>query len=102
MNVWLSIVLGGVFTFAIRLSFIGLLAHRTLPRWLGEALRLVPSAALSALIAADLAAPAPPPLMNAKLLAAALAAVVAWRTRGVAWSVLAGMAVFLALNAWGR
>lgn len=98
IDVWLTIVAGGVLTFAIRLSFIGLLSRQTLPGWFARWLRLVPAAALAALIAPEVAGSAGgagAPLAVVKLAAAAAASVAAWRTRNVAWSVLAGMSVFL-------
>lgn len=102
MNVWLTIILGGALTFATRYSFIGLLAHRAIPSWAVDALRLVPIAALSALIAADLAAPQP--ALNTSVirwLAAGAAAAIAWATRSVGWAVIGGMALFFALRASG-
>ena len=99
MNVWLTIVLGGLLTFAVRYSFIGLLAHRNVPGWAADALRLVPIAALSALIAADLTAPQPSVTLTwTRWAAAALAAVIAWFTKSVGWAVLVGMGASLALH----
>ncbi len=101
LDIWLTILLGGALTFTIRFSFIGLLTHHRLPAWAGHALRLVPVAALSALAAADIAAPqATSALLGAKLLAALTAAIAAAWTRSVGWAVVAGMGVFLAIQAW--
>jgi branched-subunit amino acid transport protein len=100
MNVWLTILLGGVLTFAIRFSFIGALARKPLPAWTADALRFVPVAALSALIASDLAAPQPTTTLTlSRWLAGAVAALIAWKTRSVGWAVLGGMIVFVATKA---
>ncbi|HEY0946130.1 MAG TPA: AzlD domain-containing protein [Opitutaceae bacterium] len=99
LDVWLAILAGGVLTFAIRLSFIGLLSRVALPVWFARWLRLVPAAALAALIAPEVVGStgeAGTPGAAVKGFAALAAALIAWRTRNVAWSVLAGMAVFLA------
>lgn len=100
MTLWLTIVLGGVLTFAIRYSFIGVLAQRSIPRWAADALRLVPVAALSALIAADLATPAPGGAWSARLGGAVVAILIAAWTRSVGWAVLGGAAGFFVIRGW--
>lgn len=100
MKIWLVIALGGALTFATRFSFLGLLAHRGIPGWAVDALRLVPIAALSALIAADLAAPQPTlSFACLRWASAAIAIALAWFTRSVGWSVLGGMASFWCIGA---
>jgi branched-subunit amino acid transport protein len=101
MKVWLVIFLGGALTFATRFSFIGLFARRSMPSWAADVLRLVPVAALSALIAADLAAPQPTAsLTSARWGAAAIAIALAWATKSVGWAVVGGMTAFIALRLW--
>jgi branched-subunit amino acid transport protein len=94
-EIWLTIILAGILTFLTRLSFIFLLGRWQPPAWLGRALRFVPPAVLSAIIfpevllhdgALNLA------MGNLRLWAALLAAVVAWRTRSILLTILAGMA----------
>jgi branched-subunit amino acid transport protein len=94
-EIWLTIVLAGILTFLIRLSFIFLLGRWQPPGWLGRALRFVPPAVLSAIIfpevlmhggELDLA------VGNLRLWAALIAVLVAWRTRSVLLTIAAGMA----------
>jgi len=93
---WLpALALGGALTFAIRLSFIALLAHVETPPLVRRALRLVPAAVLSAIILPELIvrdgavdlAPG-----NPRLVAGAVAAAIAWWTRSVPLTILVGMA----------
>ncbi len=97
-GIWLTILLAGVVTFATRLSFIALLERIRVPAWFQRALRFVPPAVLSAIIvpetvtrngAADLS------LHNPQIWAACAAVLVAWRTKNVLLTILAGMAVLL-------
>ena len=100
---WLPVFLAaGLVTFAIRLSFIALLGRVEVPPLLTRALRFVPAAVLSAIIfpelmvrdgAVDLT------LGNPRLLAGALAVVVALKTRSVAWTIASGMVALWALQA---
>ncbi len=50
MNIWLTMLLAGLVTFIIRLSFIWIIGHRSIPPLLRRALRLVPPAVLTAII----------------------------------------------------
>ena len=50
MNMWLTIIVAGLLTFATRLSFIYLVGRRTMPHWFMRGLRFVPVAVLSAII----------------------------------------------------
>ena len=102
MTLWLLIVLAGAVTFLTRLSFIALLDRLRLPEWFWRALRFVPVAVLSAIIlpetvtrngAIDLS------WRNPQLYAAALAILVAWRSRNVLLTILAGMLGLLAAQA---
>ena len=90
-----ALVLGGALTFATRLSFIALLGHVEPPPLVRRALRLVPAAVLSAIILPELLSGggAGDPLGgNARLVAGGLAAAIAWRTRNVPLTIVAGMA----------
>ncbi len=100
---WLPVFLvAGLATFAIRLSFIAALGKVEVPPLLTRALRFVPAAVLSAIVAQELMvrdgavdlSPA-----NPRLLAGVLAAAVALKTRSVAWTIASGMAALWALQA---
>ena len=103
---WLAVIGMGVATYALRISFIALLARMEPPRVFQEALGLVPAAVLAALVfpaffragggAINVS------LANEHLLAGALAAVVAWRTRNVLFTIGVGMAALVALRAMGQ
>jgi branched-subunit amino acid transport protein len=99
---WLAIALSGVGTFAMRLSFLAA-AHRmvTLPDWVHRLLRQIPPAALAALVVPALVrADGTIDLFHPRLAAGLAAAVVAWRTRNIALTLVVGMAVLLILEAF--
>jgi len=93
---WLpALAFAGLVTFATRLSFIALFGRVDVPPWFKRALRFVPPAVLSAIVftevlvregAADLGPG------NARLIAGAVAAAVAWRSRNVLLTIAVGMA----------
>ncbi len=91
---WLIILLAGLLTFGIRLSFIALFGRWQPPDLFLRALRFVPPAVLSAIILPEMLlqngqislSPA-----NPRLLAGVLAILVAWRTRNIFLTILAGM-----------
>jgi branched-subunit amino acid transport protein len=101
MNLWLIMLASGLLTFLTRLSFIILLEKVKLPPAFERALRLVPIAALSAIIAPQLAyyqdslfiSPA-----NPRLLAGIFASLVAYLTKNVIATIVAGMAAFWLLE----
>lgn len=103
MNIWVIMIILGLLTFATRLSFIALLERINMPRNFQRALRFVPIAVLSAIIAPELAyannqlAISP---TNPRLLAGLVATVVAYRTKSVLWTISAGMTVFWILQIW--
>ena len=92
----------GVITYAIRVSLFLLPEGAHLPDRLLRALRYVPAAVLSAIIAPELLMPGGAfdlSLGNERLLAGLVAILVAWRTRNVLLTVIAGMGVLWALQA---
>ncbi|HEX8036925.1 MAG TPA: AzlD domain-containing protein [Ktedonobacterales bacterium] len=96
MTLWLIILIIGICTFAIRLSFILLMERMILPPVALRILRFVPVAVLTAIITPALAFPAPAGTLdlspgNARLLAGIVAVGVAWRTRNVALTLVVGM-----------
>jgi branched-subunit amino acid transport protein len=101
MTAWLVIIVGGLLTFAMRLSFIQLLAHVDVPDAVRRALRLVPAAVLSALVMPALLMPAGQldvSLDNHRWLAGLIAIFVAWRTRSMLLTILAGMLAIVLLQ----
>lgn len=102
MRLWL-ILLGMVaVTYSVRLSVIALIGQRDLPERLHRALRYVPPAALTAIIAPELLMPAGSldvSLGNERLLAGLLAILVAWRSRSMLLAIGVGMAALWVLLA---
>ena len=103
MNIWLIMISVGLLTFLTRLSFIALLERIELPDAFMRALRFVPIAVLSAIIAPELAtyheqlAISP---NNPRLLAGLIATAVAYLTKNVVWTIIAGMAALWILSIW--
>jgi branched chain amino acid efflux pump len=87
-------------TLAMRASMVTLLADVTIPPRAEQALGLVAPAVLAGLVAQTLFLEAGElrPL-GSWYVAGAVAAVVAWRTRSFGWTLLAGMASVLSLEA---
>ena len=97
-----ALALAGLITFATRLSFIALLGRVETPPLLTRALRFVPPAVLSAIIFPELLVRAGAlhlGLGNARLIAGVIAAAVAWRTRNVLLTIVAGMGALWILQA---
>ena len=100
--VWSAIIGIGLITFAIRFIPIALLAKLELPALLKRALVYVPPAVMTAIVAPALFFPGAAPtiaLDTPRLVAATVAALVAWRTQGVLWTVVLGMATLWGLQA---
>lgn len=104
-TLWITILVAGAVTFALRLSFIALLGRIKIPPFLTRALRFVPAAVLTAVVV---------PLLfydsgalefswgNERLLAGVAAALIAWRTRSVLLTLGGGMATLWILQALGQ
>jgi len=102
---WLTILGASAVTFALRLSFIALLERIRIPPAFRRALRFVPAAVLTAVVI---------PLLfyedgsleislgNERLLAGLVAALIAWRTRNVLFTLGGGMATLWTLQAIGQ
>lgn len=99
-----TIVVIGIGTYLLRLSFIGIVGERSVPDWAMVPLRYVAPAVLAALVAPvvllsdgalDIA-----PATNPRALAALVALVVAWKTKNVAAVFVAGMSVIWLLQAF--
>jgi branched-subunit amino acid transport protein len=100
---WVTIIIAGVLTLSIRLSFIVFMGKTQISPIVQQALRFVPVAVLSALIAPalflsrgslDLS------FANMRLIAGILAILVAWRTKNTLLTIVVGMACLLILQAF--
>lgn len=101
-EVWAIVLVMGGLTFALRASFLLLGERLTLPGGLARALRFVPAAVLAALVLPAVVAPEGQLAFgDPRLLAGAVAALVAWRTRAVLPTLLVGMALLWGLGAIG-
>jgi branched-subunit amino acid transport protein len=105
-TIWLVIVAAGGGTLALRLSFILLFGRiDTVPPRVVGVLRFVPAAVLAALVAPAIVAlstavgdPVGLAFDPAKVVAGAVAAVVAWRTESVLYTIGVGMGVLWTLT----
>ncbi len=102
VSIWAVILVVGIATYAIRLSFIYLFGRIDgVPPMLERALRFVPPAVLAALVLPDLLTIRPSflgTLLDERLLAGAVAGVVAWRTENVLATIAVGMTVLWLLR----
>lgn len=99
---WLTLIAGGIITYAIRLSLILAWGRVTLPPALQRGLRFVPPAVLSAIIFPEIlrhGGPLDVYFGNTRLLAGLIAALVAWQTKNVLLTIAAGMAALWGLQA---
>lgn len=94
VGLWLTIIGMGLITYALRLPMILLLGRLEIPPLMRRALRFVPPAVLSAIILPEL-------LLGGwmRLVAGAVAALIAWRTKNVL-ATLAGGLVTLWILGW--
>ncbi len=102
MKIWAIIFAAGLITYLIRLSFILALERLKLPDWFSRGLRFVPPAVLSAILVPGLAdwnGQINLSWNNLQILAGIAAGLVAWRTRNVVFTLAAGLACFMILNA---
>lgn len=102
MSFWLVMFLGGLLTYATRLSFILLFGYIDIPIWLRRGLKFVPPSVLSALILPELLVHSGSldiSLNNLRLLAGVIAILVAWRTRNLWLTILSGMITLMILEA---
>ncbi len=101
MNAWIVIIGMGLITFAIRITPIILLERFDLSDTVRQGLRFVPAAVLSAIIFPELLMPGGTfdiSLTNVRLLAGLLAALVAWRTKNVLYTIAVGLVVLWLLQ----
>ena len=103
MNIWILMISVGLLTFLTRLSFIALLERIKLPAAFQRALRFVPIAVLSAIIAPEVGYADHTLFLspqNPRLLAGMLAALVAYFTKNVVWTIVIGMIALWILEIW--
>lgn len=99
MRAWIIIAVIGLGTFLTRFAFIGLFGKAGVPSWLERWLRYVPAAVLSSLVVTTLAEGDQAGPLAARIGAALLGVLVAWRTHNVALTVIAALPALWALNA---
>lgn len=93
---WLLTIIIGIVTLLLRASFLLLPAGTSLPPLALRALRFVPAAVLPALIVPGIAfasEASPLPGINGRIVAAAIAILVAWRSRNVLLTIVVGMVI---------
>jgi branched-subunit amino acid transport protein len=98
---WSTIIIIGLLTLGIRLSFIMFMGKMQVPAIALRALRFVPVAVLSALIAPELFFSHNTldlSISNVRLIAGIIAILVAWRTKNVLLTIFIGMACLLVLQ----
>jgi len=104
---WLNVITiigAGCVTLLARASFIVLPSDTPVPGWLNRALKFVGAAVLPALILPDVMfreLAAGGSVNVYRIIAALIAAGVAWRTRNIFATIGAGMAVLWLLKLWG-
>ena len=93
---WFVILVVGLLNYLSRLSFIALFARVEMPPLVARALRFVPAAMLMAIVGPSVVFASPGVLAfsytNPKVIAALVAAVVAWYTRSAVATMTLGMA----------
>jgi len=103
LELWLTILGMAAVTFAVRYPPLVLVGRLNMPPRLLEALRYVPIAVLSAIIAPAVLMPDGEMLFisleNARLVAGLASALVMLWTKNLLWTILAGMALFVLLQA---
>ena len=100
---WLTIIIAGLLTYGIRLSFILFMGKTQILPIVQQALCFVPIAVLSALISPALFLPKGSLDLspgNIRLIAGTIAILVAWRTKNVLLTIVIGMAFLLILQAF--
>ena len=99
MNIWLVMLLRGLITFGMRFSLIYLFGRFEVPEMIRKALHYVPPAVLSAIIFPELFLRDEMlnlSLDNHRLLAGLVAVLVAWFSKNILITIIAGMiALFL-------
>ncbi|MDJ0837785.1 MAG: AzlD domain-containing protein [Acidobacteriota bacterium] len=101
LTLWLVILVAGVGTFVLRLSFIVLLEKIKEPEAMRRSLKYVPPAVMAALVASSILVNDNQlfvSLDNHRLTAALIAGLVGWRTKSLLWTILTGLIALFALT----
>jgi branched-subunit amino acid transport protein len=101
LNLWLILILGGLGTYLLRLSFILIFQHVKMPDFMEKILRLVPPAVFSAIVLPELLVRDGSiqfSMSNLRLIAGLLAAVIALKTRNVLATIASGMVILWLLQ----
>lgn len=102
LAIWAVVLVVGVATFAIRYSFVYLFGRIDgVPPRIEEGLRFVPAAVLAALVAPAVVDPGPTvaaTVLDDRLLAGAVAAVVAWYTENMFATIAVGLLALWAVG----
>ena len=101
MNIWLVMLLGGLITFLMRFSLIYLFGKFHVPETMRKALHYVPPAVLSAIIFPELFLRDENlflSLDNQRLLAGLVATLVAWWSKNILLTIIAGMIALFMLQ----
>lgn len=99
-DIWLTIVVAGVGTYLLRASFLAFADRLVdLPPLVERVLRQIPPAVLAALVVPQLLRPEGSlDLWQPELLAGVIAAIVSWRTRNIAATLVIGMVVLVVVE----
>lgn len=97
---WTAILLAGAGTYALRASFLAAARRLVdLPPLTERILRQIPPAVLAALVVPALVRPGGEfDLWQPRLLAGVVAALVSWRTRNIALTLVTGMALLIGIE----
>lgn len=100
-QIWAVIAALGIGTFALRLSFLGLLGGRSLPPLAMRILRYTPVAVIPGLMAPLVLFPQATGGQTdpARLAVAGLTLLVGWRTGSVIWAIVAGLGSLALMSA---
>jgi len=101
VNIWLVMLVGGLITFGMRFSFIYLFGRFEVPETIRKALHYVPPAVLSAIIFPELFlrdGTLNLSFDNHRLLAGLVAILVAWFSKNILITIIAGMIALLLLQ----
>ena len=104
MNIWLTMLIGGLITFGMRFSFVYLLGRYEVPETMRRALHYVPPAVLSAIVFPELFlrdGSLNLSLGNSRLLAGVVAIAIAAWTKNSLLTILAGMVALVLLQVFG-
>lgn len=101
LSLWLILILGGVGTYLLRLSFILIFQHVQMPSFMERILRLVPPAVFSAIVLPELLVrdgAVQFSVFNLRLIAGLLATIIALKTRNILITIASGMVILWILQ----